>query len=101
MVTYADKLLGVKSLPTQLNLKMFTDYAASLSGQGGQPAVVDPQGLGAPLCPNCGGSLTPGAKFCVSCGKPVPAAPAVCPNCGRAFQENENFCVGCGTKRPD
>ncbi len=27
-------------------------------------------------CVNCGAAITPGTHFCVSCGKPVPGAPA-------------------------
>lgn len=100
ITSYADRILGVQNQPIQLNIKMFTDYEASLKGQGApQPASNIPQSQGAPVCPNCGNPLTPGARFCVSCGKPVHSSPAVCPNCGRPYQGSENFCVGCGTKR--
>ena len=71
MTAYADRLLGVKNQPVQLNIGMFTAYEASLSQQGAepQPAAAVPQS-GA-VCAYCGRPLTPGAKFCAGCGKPA------------------------------
>lgn len=100
MTSYADKLLGAGAQwNKQMKMTDFTAYEANL--RGGAPVSSAPAAAGGPVCPNCGSALTPGAKFCVGCGKPVPAAPAVCPNCGRAFGDGERFCVGCGAKRPE
>ena len=68
-------------------------------------------------CPHCGATLKPAARFCGSCGKPVPAeevssqpapaaasaapaaAPArVCPKCGEPARAGVSFCKKCGTK---
>lgn len=56
-----------------------------------------------PNCAACGAGLTPGAGFCVACGRPVEASPtapetleAKCAFCGAAMRANSKFCGACG-----
>lgn len=51
-------------------------------------------------CPSCKARLAPNAKFCGSCGKPVPAAAAkrFCGECGEGMAPGAKFCPGCGVK---
>lgn len=65
---------------------------------------------GAVICPQCGGSIVIGSRFCPTCGAmaptPAPAAqPAavqsVCPFCGETLSPEAVFCAGCGNKLPD
>ena len=65
---------------------------AAQSSAAPQPAAP---AASAAACSNCGTALTPGARFCASCGTPVPQARA-CPNCGA--QATGSFCASCGTK---
>jgi ribosomal protein L40E len=58
----------------------------------------------AKICPQCNFTNNSAAKFCVSCGAPLNAAPApkpaegkVCPKCGTVNSEEAMFCVECGT----
>jgi outer membrane biosynthesis protein TonB len=46
-------------------------------------------------CPKCGSPVTPGMKFCESCGEKIEALP-VCPQCGAALAPNVKFCETCG-----
>jgi hypothetical protein len=73
------------------------------------------------FCANCGAQLTPGTRFCDSCGTPVAAAPSAsvpppppsyqpapppppapvaggtfCPSCGAANAPGARFCNTCG-----
>ena len=48
----------------------------------------------AAYCTSCGGELTPGAKFCASCGTAVAAA---CVNCGAELPDGAAFCPSCGS----
>lgn len=55
-------------------------------------------------CPSCQTKLTPGQKFCPSCGTPNPAAQAqakdkFCGNCGASMKPEQKFCAECGTKQ--
>lgn len=54
----------------------------------------------APHCPSCNRLVKPGARFCESCGKPLPApapvASCTCPKCGRPVRPQARFCEGCG-----
>jgi hypothetical protein len=59
---------------------------------------------GAASCPNCGGSIPAGTRFCTNCGKqlvtvPIESAPAAtyCPGCGKANAAGQRFCTNCGT----
>jgi class 3 adenylate cyclase len=45
-------------------------------------------------CPNCSAAVTPGQKFCASCGSRLAAA---CANCGEPLPEGAAFCPACGT----
>jgi hypothetical protein len=52
-------------------------------------------------CPHCSAKLTPGARFCAGCGKPVPAPAAAtqkafCPQCGTEKPPGARFCPSCG-----
>lgn len=63
----------------------------------GSRQTEPPAKKGVRHCTECGAALTPGAKFCPECGKPVPSA-AVCPQCGAKLSPNAKFCPECGTK---
>lgn len=50
-------------------------------------------------CTNCGANLENGAKFCPSCGAPVPQPEprtSYCPHCGRPYQGTPAVCPSCG-----
>ena len=49
-------------------------------------------------CIRCGKGLPDDARFCSSCGSPVPPPKPVCPVCGRELDEQAAFCCYCGTK---
>lgn len=58
------------------------------------------------VCPQCGFSNNPAAKFCISCGAPVGAAAVPeggkkCPGCGAVNTADAVFCVECGTRLPE
>ena len=59
-------------------------------------AAPAPQAKGG-FCAECGAQLTPGARFCPSCGAKQ-AASGVCPGCGKSVQPGAKFCANCGTK---
>jgi hypothetical protein len=46
-------------------------------------------------CSKCGSPLTPGIKFCESCGAKV-EQPPVCVQCGASLLPNAKFCESCG-----
>ena len=46
------------------------------------------------FCVECGGPLSPGAKFCPECGHKVENN--VCPSCGNAIKPGMKFCPECG-----
>jgi hypothetical protein len=46
-------------------------------------------------CQKCGSPVTPGMKFCESCGAKIEALPA-CPQCGAALVPDVKFCESCG-----
>ena len=50
------------------------------------------------LCPTCGATLRPGARFCPACGRSiVPARQSrYCRHCGARLREGARFCPGCG-----
>ncbi|MEP7060296.1 MAG: zinc-ribbon domain-containing protein, partial [Actinomycetota bacterium] len=45
-------------------------------------------------CPACGVENQADARFCMSCGAPLPR---VCPSCGAPAPEGARFCSSCGT----
>ncbi len=49
---------------------------------------------GDPQCLACGDTVPPGARFCPSCGVPVPVGG--CSACGEALTPNARFCASCG-----
>jgi hypothetical protein len=48
-------------------------------------------------CLKCGSPVTPGMKFCESCGAKIEALPA-CPQCGATLIPNAKFCESCGAR---
>ncbi len=46
-------------------------------------------------CRACSAALTPGARFCASCGVPVSTD---CSNCGAELPDGARFCPSCGTE---
>jgi hypothetical protein len=51
-------------------------------------------------CPSCKARITPGTKFCASCGKPVGVAAAAkkfCTGCGAQMAGGAKFCGECGS----
>lgn len=52
----------------------------------------------AQTCPHCGAALRTDARFCKRCGQAVAAAPILCcPRCGAPARANARFCPRCGT----
>lgn len=65
-----------------------------------QPQQPQPQQAGV-QCPNCGGMIPAGSKFCPNCGAQAPApqaGPKFCPNCGGPLEPGAKFCPNCGNK---
>ncbi len=61
-------------------------------------AAVKPTSGG--VCPKCGNSLPPNAKFCLECGTKVENLSEneiICPNCGGKTPKGK-FCTECGAK---
>ncbi|MHA1794452.1 MAG: double zinc ribbon domain-containing protein [Promethearchaeota archaeon] len=52
------------------------------------------------VCPFCGReNTTPGARFCINCGKPLPTQDMVeCPKCKTMNSKNNIYCISCGEK---
>ena len=57
------------------------------------PAAPAPSGGG--FCPQCGGAVSPGQKFCANCGNPLART---CPACNASVDQNARFCPNCGQK---
>jgi hypothetical protein len=84
---------------------------AAAAQQAAQPATAQPGPTtwGAPAtpaapaapaaptaaCGSCGTALGAGAKFCASCGTPVPVK-AFCTGCGKELAPGAKFCASCG-----
>jgi len=67
----------------------FAGGGAGFAQQGAAPAGV--------ACPQCGTMAAPGAKFCASCGTPLPSAVSVhCPQCNAEVPADAKFCPSCG-----
>lgn len=48
-------------------------------------------------CPNCGGPVETGAKFCPNCGQLLAPPPGNnCPSCGTELSPGARFCGNCG-----
>ena len=45
------------------------------------------------ICPECQGANPEGARFCMTCGKPLFAS---CPECGTDLPAQARFCFSCG-----
>lgn len=51
------------------------------------------------ICGKCGAILPDGAKFCVSCGAPIPKEEfIVCPRCSSKMEPRLFFCTQCGER---
>lgn len=92
--TYAELFEAIAELQVTINMK-HQDLA-----------VLD----GAMICPECGGTVIIGSKFCPGCGcaAPTPAPveePAavqpLCPFCGQPLAADALFCAACGNKLPE
>lgn len=46
------------------------------------------------VCPQCGSSVSPTAKFCTECGRKLIV---ICANCGTTLTPTSKFCTECGT----
>lgn len=93
-----DKVVAAKGALTSLGSDVKDGLVDLFDGDGPPkgPAVA-----AAPRCPSCNRLVKPGARFCESCGKPLPsaAAPAAactCPKCGKPVRPQARFCEGCG-----
>ena len=64
---------------------------ANAGAQAGVPAPA----AAAAACARCGTALAPGARFCASCGTPVPQVSA-CAGCGTQLAAGARFCATCG-----
>jgi hypothetical protein len=71
--------------------------AAAGAAPGAAPgsAVPGPGGAPGAACASCGSVLAAGAKFCASCGAPVPVK-AFCTGCGKELAAGAKFCANCG-----
>lgn len=49
-------------------------------------------------CPNCNTEYADTAKFCTTCGTPLPT-PQFCTKCGKPLNPDFKFCTNCGTPR--
>jgi membrane protease subunit (stomatin/prohibitin family) len=63
-----------------------------------QPAQPAPKGT---FCPSCGAAVTPGAKFCSGCGKPLAPAKPKCVKCGFELEPGAKFCSNCGAPQTE
>ena len=53
-------------------------------------------------CPSCHAKLSPGQKFCASCGNAVAGTSTqgkYCAGCGASVKADQRFCNECGTKQ--
>lgn len=72
------------------------EMAKEMFRQAGQPERGGAKAAGqAAHCPNCGGSVKSGDKFCPECGQKLEAA-AFCPECGAKVGAADKFCTACG-----
>lgn len=62
---------------------------AGVAGAGGAAAVATV------ACPKCQAQVAEGAKFCSSCGAPMPV-PAACAKCNTPLAPGAKFCANCG-----
>jgi len=57
--------------------------------------MTTPNPTSSSTCPHCHQPLTPGVKFCETCGARIEQAP-VCPHCGAPLTPGVRFCESCG-----
>ena len=65
---------------------------------GPQPTAASVLAPRAPRCPACSRFVRAEARFCDSCGAPLPI---LCRRCGRALRAGARFCDTCGAVAPD
>lgn len=81
----------------------FEDVVKRFSKIEEAPAQAEPEPRQAPreekgeTCPNCGGSVPSGSKFCPSCGAPI-VRDRYCSQCGAKLAPGAKFCSSCGAK---
>ena len=81
----------------------FEDVVKRFAKVEGSPAQTEPESAQAPreekgeICPNCGGSVPSGSKFCPSCGAPI-VHDRFCSQCGAKLAPGAKFCSSCGAK---
>jgi hypothetical protein len=68
-------------------------------GTGGHHGAPPVAGAPSMQCRHCNAvtPLTPGARFCASCGGPLAAEPG-CRSCGMRLTPGAAFCQACGAK---
>ncbi len=58
-----------------------------------EPEALTPE----TFCTACGAEMTPGARFCIRCGKPYTKTSSdACIHCGAAWMTGAKFCIKCG-----
>jgi membrane protease subunit (stomatin/prohibitin family) len=62
------------------------------------PSPATDGGVAGLECPKCHAKNEASARFCASCGSPLPSAVATqhCTKCGAELSPGARFCVGCG-----
>jgi hypothetical protein len=77
---------------TKKECEVLVEEFVKMAGQTGQPGAVP---AGAATCPACKAAVTPGAKFCGSCGAPMGKT---CAKCGATVGTGAKFCDSCGAQ---
>lgn len=94
-----------------MNMGMGLGMGAAMGGAFGQGIGNMMQGAMAPeapapatapeapkaTCPQCGATVEPNSKFCMSCGKKL-IEEILCPGCGKPVAKDAKFCGECGYK---
>jgi len=71
---------------------------AAVAAKAAQRIAPEDRSAGQANCGECGGELTPNARFCASCGESVntTAQDVHCRECGGELTFNARFCASCG-----
>ncbi|MBR4430054.1 MAG: zinc ribbon domain-containing protein [Clostridiales bacterium] len=91
-----DKKGASKEKASQPNTPANTP-AVAVAPVAAQPVPAQlPTAANTRICPKCGASLLPGARFCSSCGADVQVG--FCQNCGASVNPGDVFCEKCGAR---